>query len=167
MRFGTVTPYELLFRVHVDPETTTEKIAKSDPAPKGNYLQASWLHKTYRNYTLEYSIDPDNIQFTEREGSYDASVQFLTLVYDENGRLVNSLVTTANIHFSKDEYLAATRNGMTLRDTIAVPAHGEYWLRAGIHDLGSGRVGALEIPVSRIELPSRQSAANAVAQPHR
>jgi len=167
MRFGSVAPFQLLFRVHVDPAATTERIARSQSTPASNFLQPNWLHKTYRNYTLQFSLDPNQIQFKEQDGSHVAAVQFLTVLYDENGRLVNSLVTRADISFNKDQYLAATRNGLSLHQTVAVPAKGEYWLRVGVTDLASGRVGALELPVSQVELPSQQTAANAAASPHR
>jgi hypothetical protein len=42
------------------------------------------------------------------------------------------------------------RGGANARLEIDVPAAGEYFLRIGVHDLISDRVGAVEIPVSSI-----------------
>ena len=36
---------------------------------------------------------------------------------------------------------------------IQVPAKGSYFLRLGVHDTATDRVGALEIPIDRIPIP--------------
>jgi len=43
-----------------------------------------------------------------------------------------------------------------------VPVQGNYYLRIGIHDLGSDRVGAVEIPVASLQ--SRQAMITAAGQ---
>jgi hypothetical protein len=39
---------------------------------------------------------------------------------------------------------------MRVRQEIAVPVKGNYFLRVGVHDLESDRIGALEIPVDQV-----------------
>jgi hypothetical protein len=42
------------------------------------------------------------------------------------------------------------QGGAKLRQEIAVPAKGDYILRIGVHDLTTGHLGVIEIPVSAI-----------------
>ena len=50
-------------------------------------------------------------------------------------------------------YQSMLNRGARLRQEIDLPATGEYILRVGIHDLTTGHVGAIEIPVSAIHTP--------------
>jgi hypothetical protein len=58
--------------------------------------------------------------------------------------------------------------GVQYRQEISVPVKGEYFLRIGVHDLTSDKVGALEVPVDSVShLKSLQArvAEKAAAQP--
>jgi len=47
-------------------------------------------------------------------------------------------------------YQSMLKGGANAHQEIDVPATGEYFLRIGVHDLTSDRVGAIEVPVSSI-----------------
>ena len=51
---------------------------------------------------------------------------------------------------SPDLYQSMLNSGAKLRQEIAVPAKGDYTLRVGVHDLTTGHLGAIEVPVSSI-----------------
>jgi hypothetical protein len=42
------------------------------------------------------------------------------------------------------------KDGAVAHEEVDVPAKGEYWLRVGVHDLASDKVGAVEVPTAAI-----------------
>jgi VWFA-related protein len=153
MAFGAVAPFQILFQAHVTPEPSIDKLKRHAQPPKDNYLDAKWLHSAYRNYQIHYSVDAHDIQF--KQGSikaYAANLQFIAVLYNDDGAIVNSLITTAPMELNLNQYLQIINAGLGIDQTIAVPTHGDFFLRLGIHDLNSGRVGALEIPAESIQI---------------
>jgi hypothetical protein len=56
-------------------------------------------------------------------------------------------------------------NGISLDQTIAVPVHGQeiassFFLRAGVEEVSTGNIGAIEVPADRIQLPPASSLAS-------
>jgi hypothetical protein len=75
---------------------------------------------------------------------------------------VNSFINTVPLEINPQEYAKIQRAGLGIELPIAVPTKGDYYLRLGVHDLNSGRMGALEIPVSEIKpLPANMTASAA------
>lgn len=152
MAFGGVAPFQILFQAHVTPAAAKEKIKRHDKAPAGNYLGAKWLHSPYRNYQVHYSIDPHDIEFASHTvGSYHDTIEFVAVLYDDYGEIVNSLVSTSSVELNPDQYMQAMRGGLGFTQTIAMPAQGNYFLRLGVHDLTSDHIGALEVPAELIK----------------
>ena len=58
------------------------------------------------------------------------------------------------IHFSGPDAPGQTAE-LTGNLVIQVPVKGNYFLRLGVRDTATDRVGALEIPVDRIALPAK------------
>jgi VWFA-related protein len=163
MAFSAITPFQILFQAHLLPQPTPQKLKRHAPAPKDNYLQPKWLHTQFRNYVVHYSVDTKDIAFTSPSiGSYHANIEFIAVVYDDFGEQVNSVVTTVPLDLGPNEYVHAMRSALGLDQTIAIPTHGNYFLRLGLHDLTSGHLGALEIPAESIKIlasPNPKSAA--------
>jgi len=74
------------------------------------------------------------------------------VVYDQSGEVVNALKSTASVDLSESDYQTLLRTGLPLRQEIAVPVKGNYFLRLGVHDVQSDQVGAIEIPVDQVQL---------------
>jgi hypothetical protein len=153
MAFSAIAPFQILFRAHLVPQPEVQKLKRHAPVPKNNFLEPKWLHAQFRNYVVHYSVDTKDLAFTSPSlGLYHTNVEFVAVVYDDFGEQVNSMVTTVPLDLGPDEYVRAMRGGIGLDQTIAVPTHGNYFLRLGLHDLTSGHIGALEIPVESIQL---------------
>jgi hypothetical protein len=153
MGFGAVAPFQIVFQAHVTPAPAIEKVKHGQQHPKDNYLEANWQHSPYRNFQIHYSINAHDIEFNQRSvESYSDTLEFVAVLYNDDGAIVNSLITTVPMVLQTDEYLRAINNGIGADQTIAIPAHGDYFLRLGVHDLNSGHIGALEIPAESIKL---------------
>ena len=89
-------------------------------------------------------------------------IEFIAVVYDDKGAIVNSFVNTVPIDAGVADYSRIMQTGIGIQLPIAIPAKGDFYLRLGVHDLTSDRIGALEIPVEAIKLsPPQNSPATA------
>ena len=157
MSFGAVAPFQILFRAQITPSPNIEKIDRTTRSAKGTYLKDPWQHRPYRNYTIHYSVDPKGIQFASEEiASYHATIEFIAVVYDDNGEVINSVVNSMPFEVNAEGFGQIMRGGVGIDQTIAIPLNGNFFLRLGVHDLVSERIGALEVPVEAIKLQPSQ-----------
>ncbi len=99
---------------------------------------------------MEFAIARCEILFSQTpDGNRHEIIEFITCVYGADGDLVGSVsnIINTNIIPAYDQF---QHTGIPLRQTVSVPAKGEYYLRVAMHDVQQDRVGAIEIPVSSI-----------------
>jgi hypothetical protein len=56
------------------------------------------------------------------------------------------------LNLREDSYRSLLQNGMGTKHSIAIPIKGNYVVRLGVHDLNSDRVGALQFPLSSVNI---------------
>ncbi|SNS91669.1 VWFA-related domain-containing protein [Granulicella rosea] len=154
LELGSMISGELPFRLSAMPAPRPLKLAKDAPWPKDNYLEPSLRTKPFREFELLYTVDPHNVGFTQTEdGVSHAQLEFLVAVYDAQGAMVNSLKTTRVSEIGDANYRRMLESGtkLTLRQTIAVPEKGNYFLRLVVHNPDADQTGSLEIPVDNIQ----------------
>jgi hypothetical protein len=71
----------------------------------------------------------------------------VAIVYDRDGKALNSVSNTLNINVPSAQYPQFMKQGINYRGQLDLPAQAAF-LRAGIFDPASGRVGSLEVPIS-------------------
>jgi hypothetical protein len=148
MQLGTIMAAEIAFTAHLAVDDRVEKLDKTVPPPANNHLEADFKGKPFRTFTVEIQADARALRLNrEADGKRHGSVEFVTVVYDQLGNRVNSLITTAVLNLSEDSYRQLLTIGLTAEQQIAVPVKGNYFLRVGVHDVPSDHIGALEIPV--------------------
>ena len=86
---------------------------------------------------------------------YGEKVEVVTVVYDSLGHPVNSKRSVVSVNFNGPDDPRLQQATVTADLTTQVPAKGDYFLRIGVHDLATDKVGALEIPVDRIALTGK------------
>jgi VWFA-related protein len=160
MSFGSVAPFQILFKVTATPSPTIEKNKHNVPLPKNTFLSPEFSKSPYRLYTLHYSIHPEDLQFSSQTvDSYADSLEFVAVLYTDDGRIANSLISHADLQVNAAGYGRIMRSGVGYEMTVAIPTNGNFFLRAAVHDLTSDRIGALEIPAEAIKLPSKHAPA--------
>jgi VWFA-related protein len=156
MSFGAVQPLDIRFQAQVIAASVTKR---GGQLPKNNRLAAPWQHSTYREYQILYSIDPKSLEPGSLvAGSQGDAVEVVAVVYDEQGAMANSMKMVVALGPNGQPTGAEAQEGPGLEQTIAIPVHGGFYLRVGVHDLASDRVGALEIPVKSIKFAPQLSA---------
>lgn len=151
MRMGAIPPTEIVIAAHVDATGKVTKLDRNAPLPKDNYLRPDFKDKPFRNYLVSVRADTERIRFTRTaDGVRHANVDFVIVVYTQTGQTVNSLRTTAQLDVKEAEYRKLQKTGVGVVQEIAVPVKGSYFVRIGVHDLGSDRMGALQIATDQV-----------------
>jgi VWFA-related protein len=169
MAFASATPVGLDFKITVTPSEEVDHAKAGAALPKDNYLTAAWKHTPYRNYRVRYSIAPEEMQLTARTGGgFHDMFQFVIVIYRDNGEPVNSIATLAPIDLSAADYARVMRNGLSFEQTVAIPTKintnatpvtANFFLRAGVEEVETGRIGAIEVPAEWVKaLPAEPGA---------
>jgi len=147
MMRGNLDATQILFKVKVVQSPGTELTLVA-----GNQPDAKQMKPPYRRYSIAYSIDIHGIDFKPSiDGNYRGDFEFTAMVYNADGDdVLNSVTKTVSPILVPAVYQSMLKGGANAHQEIDVPATGEYFLRIGIHDLSSDRVGSIEIPVSSI-----------------
>ena len=151
MQLGAIPPTEVVFTASLAIDNKVQKLDRKAPLPQDNYLEADYKGKPFRTYIVQIQADAHEFHLTRTaDGFHHGNVEFVTLVYDQTGTRVNSLLSTAVLNISDAHYRQMLATGLPARQEVAVPIKGNYFLRVGVHDVASDHIGALEIPVDEV-----------------
>jgi VWFA-related protein len=143
---GAPEPTEIIFKARVVPAAATEV-----ELPANNKADPKQMKPPYRRYDVWYAAGIRNVQFTtDADGKRHGSLELTVLVYNADGEIVNSTATVLRPSLTAAQYASMLQTGMITSQQIAVPAKGDFFLRIAVHDLGSDKVGAVEVPTSAI-----------------
>jgi VWFA-related protein len=153
MGFATPTPSQIHFSVVVTPAMQKEKTKPGEDLPAGNYLTGPFRDGAYRYYKVHYWVDPQDLRLLRTaSGSYRDDLQFVAVVYRDDGVPANSVAYTAHIEVSEDSMQGLQMAGVTSDQTIAIPVDdSNYFLRVGVNDMATGHIGAVELPVEWVK----------------
>lgn len=154
MQLGQMPAGELLFSVSVAPAKSTTKLAKDEPLPQGSLLRANFQRKPFRKDEVLYVIDPSRLHFDlESDGQYQAELELVTVVYDSQGQVLNSVSTVRDITFDAETYGRVLRHELTVssRQMVDVPEKVNAFFRFGVYDTVSERIGTMEVPVDDVQ----------------
>jgi hypothetical protein len=146
MMRGGPDPTEIILSATVVP---TAAGSEPDLAP-GNKA-AEKTKGPYRRYAVQLGIVTRDLECpTTPEGVYQCTMEVALVVYDAEGNALNSAGGAVQANIPADQYGAVLHDGLRFRQDISVPASSEAFLRIGIHDRGSDKVGAIEIPIADV-----------------
>jgi VWFA-related protein len=152
MTLGAIPPTELIFEASLMPSAKIEKTGKKAALPLDNYLRPKFHSEPYHNYHVTYTTDAGKIGFRRTpDGIRHDQIDFVAVVYTDQGEVVNSLITSMRLDLSEATYRRLMQAGLTISQRIAIPAKGKHYLRLGIRDAAGDRVGAMEIPVEDVK----------------
>ena len=149
MMRGAPPPTQITMKALVLPASTT-----TEPEPvKGVSLNPDLKTKgPWRRYEIDVAANPADISFpTTTKGDRFGALEFITYVYDKDGVVI--LLRDEKTHATKtpQQYSDFLRGSVLWHQEISVPAKGDYFLRIGIHDLMSDKMGGVEVPISTVE----------------
>jgi VWFA-related protein len=155
MQRGSPAPAEILFKVRALPDSTA---TEPTVAPRNQVNPDFNLKGPYRRYDLDFAILASDFSIPlQSDGNHHGAIEFVVMVYDADGRVLNAQGDTINLNITPENYAKAIQGAFNYRIQISAPAKGESFLRIGVHDLTSGRMGVVEIPTTTIDhLPPPQ-----------
>ncbi len=161
---GGPEPTQLIFVASVRPST-----ADAEPAVAPGNQASKKISGPFRRYTVTYLANPNQVSCAATpDGVHHCALEFLTFVYDADGKLINMQTNGINAGIPGDRFASLASRNLTYQQQISVPAKGEYYLRIGLRDATSDHVGAVELPIETVaKLPpiSAQAAEPAPAAP--
>jgi hypothetical protein len=154
MQLGQMPAGELLFSVSVTPSKSAMKLGKNEPPPPGSLLRADFQRKPFREDEVLFVVDPSRMHFDlESDGQYHAELELVTVVYDNEGKMLNSVSTVRQISFNAETFEKVKRHELTVssRQTVDVPEKVNAFFRFGVYDTASERIGTMEVPVDNVQ----------------
>ena len=135
---------EILYKTHV---AALNPQPKSDaPIAGGN---ASLKHP-FTRYEVDFGISPQDLKLDPAaDGSRHGILEVALVAYDPEGLPVNWVVRRFPLSIKPDAYAQMLKFGMQVHQQIDIP-EGDFFLRTGIHDSESGKVGTLGIPMTQV-----------------
>jgi VWFA-related protein len=154
MQLGAVPATEVIFTASLAPGTSVQKIdEKATPPPPARNLRPILLKKPLRDYNILFAVNPSSVHFTATpDGIRHGKLAFVTVIYDDQGIAINSSVTNITLNLKPDSYDKVMHRVLGTKQTLDVPAKGNYFFRFGVHDALADRSGAMEIPVDDVKL---------------
>jgi VWFA-related protein len=145
---GSPEPEEILFKVRVLPATTgTEDTLAVDNTPDPKHP----IKPPFRRFLVDFASLNNAIELTKTgDGHHAGKMEFSAFLFDSDGRLLNATGRTLSLNLTDQNYAAFLRGATKTQLQISAPVKGETYLRVGIHDVTSNRVGAVEIPLSKV-----------------
>jgi VWFA-related protein len=142
MQHGVLPLSQVPFQVRVVPATDpVVKDLKFSADPAG--LLAKSLRLPLERYVSDFTIDPDGLDSRELpDGRRHTEIELTQVAYDLEG--IRQNYTDAGLGI--DTPPSQKQDGIHLHQEIDLPA-GKFYLRIGVHDLISGRIGTVEIPL--------------------
>jgi VWFA-related protein len=146
IEYGAPTVSEIPFKVRViATDDPAAKGIKTSPDPAG--LESKNLKGIKVRYLIDYAVDAHRFGFTSTaDGVRHDQVEFAVVAYDANGRLLNHADQGIGINLNPTLYQQVVHSGFPMHQEIDVPT-GDIFLRAVVHEMDSGLIGAVEIPL--------------------
>ena len=123
--------------------------AKVLPIPAKDGEPESEKNKTH--YRIDFAVDMKDLKLTvDSDGIRKGNLNVSLIAYDRYGNIVSRNDHLVALNAKPDVYAVYQETGLQLHGEIAVPK-GNYWLRTGIYDRNSRKVGTMEIPLSAVK----------------
>ncbi len=127
-----------------------------DAKPDGSATAKPSLKGPIDRYSIDFALDTDDLDLkVDHDGAREDTLNISMIVYDKYGQLTSRKDHLVRLAIKPDVYSIFKKTGVQLHGEIDVPK-GQYWLRTGVYDEASRKVGTMEVPLSSV----RESVAN-------
>jgi VWFA-related protein len=149
MERGSPAPSEILFKVRVLPNST----ATEDKVAEHNEVNPAVPMKgPFRRYDVDFATLASDLALPlQPDGHHRGGVEFLAFVYDADGKLLNTEDRSFSMNLTPETYAQMLKTGFGFHLQVSAPAKRESFLRIGVHDITSGRIGIVEIPTTTVD----------------
>jgi VWFA-related protein len=119
------------------------------PAAAGQNEPAD--NKNKDHYKVDFAINLKDLHLNlDKDGLHKGELNISLIVYDRYGNIISREDHLVQLNIQPDVYAMFQNTGVQLHADLAVPK-GNYWLRTGIFDRRSRKVGTMEIPLAAVK----------------
>ena len=141
MVFGMPQSEQILYK------TLVQHVA---PKPDAPAAKPSVKGPTDR-YSVDFAVDLKDLNFKlTPDGLHKGKLNISLIVYDKYGQLSSREDHLVDLNVKPDIWTIFEKTGVQLHGEITAPK-GQYWLRTGVYDEASRKVGTMEIPLSSVK----------------
>lgn len=138
MEFGMPQTEQILYKAHVH---------YADPRPGDSVSSRPGTGR----YAIDFAVDLDDLGLKlEPGGNRRDTLNISWIVYDRYGKALSREDHLVQLDVKPDVYPIFQKNGVQLHGAVSVPV-GDYWLRTGIYDERTRKVGTMEIPLRLVK----------------
>jgi VWFA-related protein len=157
MAFGMPQFNQILYKVLIQPA----KAGEGKPEQPGDLqskqgTQASQVQQkpdALVSYDVDFAMPIDDLAFTVTlDGVHHGTVNLSLYAYDAEGAPVSRVARAITMNLQPADYARYQQIGLQFEESIRLPKT-RLWLRTGVYDPASARVGTLEIPMSDVVAP--------------
>ena len=142
MDFGLPQTEQILYKTlvqHMPPKAAG--VADAKPSMKG----------PMDRYSVDFAIDLKDLRLKlDSDGLHKGTLNLSLIVYDKYGQISSPEDHLVNLNIKPDVYAIFEKAGVQLHGEVSVPK-GQYWLRTGVYDQASRKVGTMEVPLSSVK----------------
>jgi VWFA-related protein len=103
-----------------------------------------------QGYAVDFSIDLKGLDLKlDADGLHKGVINVSLIAYDRYGKIASRKDHLVALNIKPDVYTIFQQTGVQLHAEIGVPK-GQYWLRTGVYDQGSRKVGTMEVALSSV-----------------
>jgi VWFA-related protein len=100
-----------------------------------------------QHYGIDYAVDPSSLMFVpDSAGLFHGTLNFMVTAFNDDGRLMASLASTAVSDLKPANYKDVMTGGFRLHQELDVPVDAVS-IRLGVEDEMTNHIGTLEIPL--------------------
>lgn len=145
MQHGSMELSQVIFEVRVVPASDPEVSAEKPTQGPAGMVTKGLKHP--QRYMVDYWVDPREVDAKPTaDGRQERDIEVTQVAYDSEGIRENFTDTPMGVNLTPADVQKALQAGIPLHQEIDLP-EGKGFLRVGVHDLVSGRIGTVEVPV--------------------
>jgi VWFA-related protein len=142
MVFGMPQSEQILYK------TLIQHMAPNAP---GSVVAKPSLRGPTDRYSVDFAVDLDDLHLKlDADGLHKGKLNLSMIVYDKYGQVTSREDHLVNLEINPTAYAAFQKTGLQMHGQILVPK-GQFWLRTGVYDEASHKVGTMEIPLSSVK----------------
>jgi hypothetical protein len=102
-------------------------------------------------YAVDFAVDLKDLSLEpDADGNHNGALNVTLIVYDKYGTVANRKDHIVQMKLKPDVYKIFQQTGVQLHAEIEVPK-GQFWLRTGVYDQATHKVGTMEVPFSSVK----------------
>jgi hypothetical protein len=142
MELGMPQSTQIIYKTRIQPvQPGAASTSATNDAAKGQQT----------TYGVDFLVDLNDLDLKlNPDGNREGKLNISLIAYDRYGKIASRKDHLAALSIKPDVYAIFQNTGVQLHAEIGVPK-GNLWLRTGVYDQASQKVGTLEVPLSAVK----------------